>query len=440
MRKSRDTPPPPSGLGYAFFFIVNAEHLSDSGAHVSMAAYAESNASFRFRAKQIQLTDAHLDILDDNDIKCFNHLAFACNGQPGQLDPGRFQQLEDLVCPRGATLGVHSALKQLAYEALTVAVAAIKQRIETPDEVGRKLPPQEMDERLRKIREKITGFDISGDYEPAHSVVNAFAQMLDEAVLKVLPLSKCISREQELLSVKQDKQVVHLEGQQLQIRNKTSELTTELGNELKVHQAFVRRGLALEMANLGTYNVHEKVVREFMSHLTRPVPPGFKGPNIEAILRADKELWLRVSDQVRSGLRPDGANQLPVDKALLDLYMSPAVLFHVLPLPSTGGQKLEPGNKRKADADEKAASSPKPSSPKKPRKGQKNRQQRTNLPSGLHGFSGVNAQKQRICYNYSLPHGCKNTTSKEGNFDKCNRGMHQCIKCHGKHSHVTCNN
>ena len=133
-----------------------------------------------------------------------------------------------------------------------------------------------------------------------HGVLDAFASMLEEGVLKVFPLSKCISREQELQSVKADKQVVLLENQQLHLQPKGSELTADLGNELRVHLAFIRRGLALDMANLASYEVHEKVMREFMSHLTRTPPPGFRGATIESILRADKELWTRVADKVRS--------------------------------------------------------------------------------------------------------------------------------------------
>ena len=43
-------------------------------------------------------------------------------------------------------MGVQASIKQLAYEALTIAVAAIKQRVETPDEAAKKLPPQEKDQ------------------------------------------------------------------------------------------------------------------------------------------------------------------------------------------------------------------------------------------------------------------------------------------------------
>ena len=112
------------------------------------AGYAESNASFRHRANLIQLTDDHNQAL--NDIRCFNHMGLSVNGQPGQLDPEKsFRILVDVVCPRSASMRVQASLKQLAYEALTVAVAAIKQCVETLDESSKKLPPQEKDQRLR---------------------------------------------------------------------------------------------------------------------------------------------------------------------------------------------------------------------------------------------------------------------------------------------------
>jgi hypothetical protein len=410
-----------------------------------MAGYAESNASFKHRARAIQLSDDHLQALHDNDIRCFNHMAFAVNGQPGQLDPDRFQSLVEVVCPRGATMGVQASLKQLAYESLTVAVAAIKQRVETPDEASKRLPPQEKDQRLRDLKARINGFVIAGDYEPAHCVIDAFAAMLEEGVMKFFPLSRCVSRELELQAVRSDKQVVMLEGQQLHVKTKNPELSSELGNELRVHHAFIRRGLALDMANLASYEMHERVMREFMSHLTRAVPMGFKGPTIEAVLRADKELWTRVADEVRSELRPDGDGKLPVDKALDKLYMSPSVLFHLLPLPTTAAAGPP---KRKVQEAEAETQKPEPTGKgggttgkgNKNRQGKRARMGKTNLPAGLHGYSGWNKQRQRICYNYNMAHGCSNTVSKEGGHDKCSRGMHQCIKCHGKHGLQQCNN
>ena len=46
------------------------------------------------------------------------------------------------------------------------------QRVDTPVEGQlRKLPPQERDERAKRLAAKITGFSIQGEYEPAHVIL-----------------------------------------------------------------------------------------------------------------------------------------------------------------------------------------------------------------------------------------------------------------------------
>lgn len=408
-----------------------------------MTSYAESEASFRNRAREIQLTEQHVEALLSQDIRCFNHFAFTVGGQPGQLDETKFQDLVNAVCPRGASLGVQAALKQLAYESITVAVAAIRQRVESGGEAAlRKLPAHERDERLRRIRQKITGFEIAGDYEPAHSVVDTYAHMIEEGALRILPLSKCISRDQELQANKQDKQLVLLEGQQLTIKDKQLDLKADLSNELRVHNAFIRRGLAMEMANLASFSVHERAIRDFMSYLTKDVPPGFKGPTVESVLRADKELWTLVANECRSNLKPTATGGFPVDDAIQRFSTSASVLFNLLPLPSSASSSSSSSTKRKqTDGDDEP---PKPPAKVAKRVGPRNlkgRQQRrgqSNLPPGLHGYSGWNSEKQRICYNYNLPHGCQLSTTKDGQVTKCSRGTHQCIKCHGPHPLAAC--
>ena len=324
-----------------------------------MASYAESHASFRSRALQIQLKEEHIRALEDNDVKCFNHLAFAVSGQPGQLDNDRFTELLEIMCPRGPSIGIRSALRQLAYEALTVAVAAIRQRVETPDE------------------------------------------------------SK----------------------QKLHIKSNTLEATTDVSTELKVHYAFIRRGLALEMAGLASYSIHEKVTRELMVHLTRDPPPNFNGPTLEAVLRADKLLWTKVADKVRSNVQEDANGQLPVDLALTELSTQAEVLFHLLPTPVSraASKPAQPPKPETSKPHERSQ----PSAPKGRPKGKFNKD-RTKMPSGLHGFKPVTAAGKRICFNYNLPHGCSQRCEKDGNVDKCTRGVHQCIKCGGNHSYTEC--
>ncbi len=134
-----------------------------------MAAYAQSAASFEHRASEIGLAIADIDSFKAHDIRNFNNLAFAVCSQPGQVDDRRLQELMDNVFPGGMSLGLQSAVRQLAYEALTVAVAAIRQRVEQSEDAPvRKLPAQERDQRLARLKTRITGFTISGDHEPGY--------------------------------------------------------------------------------------------------------------------------------------------------------------------------------------------------------------------------------------------------------------------------------
>lgn len=87
-----------------------------------------------------------------------------------------------------------------------------------------------------------------------------------------------------------DKRIVVLEDQQLQVKNKAPDAVADLSTDLKVQNAFVRRGLAGEQAGIFTYATHEKIRHAFMAHTTRSAPPGFKAPDISSVLRADKEL------------------------------------------------------------------------------------------------------------------------------------------------------
>ena len=393
-----------------------------------MSAYAESKASFKHRCSEIGLGANEIQSLDDQNIRSFNNLAFAVCGQPGQLDTTRFTQLMDGAF-QNPTLGLESMVRQLCYEAITVAVAAIRQRVELQQEGQlRKLPPQERDERIRKQAERITGFAIQGDYEPAHSVVDFFTTMLEECAPKYLPLSKCISREQELQTLKMDRRIVVLEDQQLQVKNKAPEASADLSTDLKVQNAFVRRGLACEQAGILTYETHEKIRHAFMAHLGRQPPPQFKAPDIGAVLRADKELWMKAFDKCKSNIRVDAMGQFPLDKALLELYNSPEVVFHLLPTPGGATKRARSPDADTARPAPKAA--PKtgpPAAPKKPAK--RTKPERTKVPEALKGFSGLNRDKLRVCYNYNLPHGCSNSTHEKDGHLRCVKGCHECIKC-----------
>ena len=73
------------------------------------------------------------------------------------------------------------------------------------------------------------------------------------------------------------------------------------------------------MAGLGTFDVHEAYARSLLEHLHRPPPPRFDPPGIDALLRADREMWsemwIRVADEVGSDFAGPGKSGV-VDAAI----------------------------------------------------------------------------------------------------------------------------
>ena len=64
-------------------------------------------------------------------------------------------------------------------------------------------------------------------------------------------------------------------------------------------------------------------------------------PTLHSLLRADRELFLKMAEQCRQGItiRPDGS--MPLDVAMNTLMFSAQVSFHLLPLPGSGANRRE---------------------------------------------------------------------------------------------------
>ena len=203
-----------------------------------MAAGDESAASFKHRCTEMGLSAAEINALETQNMKTFNDLASAAFGQHGQLDAGRFQRVMDgtFLAPME---GLQSMMRQLSYGAITVAVAAIRVRVEPQQEgQSKQLPPLEHDERIREQSASITGFTILGEYE---LLVDFLTTMSKECAPCY---TKNISTEQELQSQRVDKRIVVLEDQQLQVESHAPDAVADLSTSLEVQNAFIRRGLA----------------------------------------------------------------------------------------------------------------------------------------------------------------------------------------------------
>ena len=416
-----------------------------------MSAVSDSEVTFRAKALQHGIPESSLAAWSASGIKTYSQLLFRVASAPNNVDSAKLQELLQKMQPP-ATDQVASAVHRLLFEAGTFIVAELRSTLEGPTgEPSRRLSTQERSSRLQALQTKLGSFRISGQYEPSHQLVDAFSAMLADQSIRHVPLNRCSTREQEVANVKRDEHLLKLENSALRLASKPQPLKVDLSTELRLAQALSRRGLAIEMAGMGTFEVHEAYARGLLEHLHRPPPVKFEAPGIDAVLRADRELWICVADEVGSDFVGPGKTSV-VDDAIRKWQHSMQVAFFLVPVPkpdkpekqplkrtweqTSAAPYLDKGGKGKHKGKFMTQAWQTGKFGKGKSKTGKDKQQ-TAVPAALKGLD-PNFQGQPICFNHSLPHGCQEAVWETEHGPSCRRGLHICMKCHGSHSFSAC--
>jgi len=246
-----------------------------------MAALIESTAVFETRAKAIGLSDAVIASAKALGWSSLGAFAFSCAYTPGVGSDESFKK--DVV---EALLGADPAdprrtqtasLRRLFFEAYTLVAANLKSKVErgSDPETPRKLPMPERLVRRNKIVQALKGIEIEGALEPGNCVVDTIVSMVEENMLRYLPWNECITREQELNNHKKDKSWKTGADGIIREQSDDAKVEADISSDLRLLQALMRRGIALDIGGAMTYDVHDKLVRLLIREHQRPPPKGF---------------------------------------------------------------------------------------------------------------------------------------------------------------------
>ena len=302
-----------------------------------MTTIVDSKPYFKQRAAEVALTERVVNALAATGVVTLSQLAF-CVGQPGQILPQDDFNKWGTSLLQDLTLGEKGSLKRLTLEAQTLLVASLKDFAEHPEGVStKKVGLAERNARLDKLRNDLTGIDISGDLEPAHSLLDAAMHQWDTRTLKYLGPEKCHSREAEVQNLKAPVRTLIVEDGKLTMQDESSIDDTEIAGSLQVLQALRRRGIAYAFANLINWKAHEKYLDSLFRFITKPAQAGYRKVSLRQILRADKLVFAKLGEDgkdIRS--RPDGA--FPLDEALATVLQEYELIVALLPLPDLDGK------------------------------------------------------------------------------------------------------
>ena len=407
------------------------------GHFAAMTSIVDSEAQFDLRMDQVKLPEPLQRALRNAGVGTISALAYA-HGQPAQpIVADEFQAWVRSLDP-SATIGGVAALKRLLFESQTQLLAILKEQVMNPEPtVARKVPPAERESRLANLKTRLVGVLIEGHSEPSHALLDLATQLYDQNVLRFIPLEKCYSRLTELsFNNKPQSKLLEVESSKVVIRDKDSEFEASVQSSYQALEAFKRRGLALDFANVMSFTSHDKYVQLLFAHLNREPPAGYNRCSVSQLLAADKSAWCHLIEK-NVKPRPDIAGTLELDTKLEEALKSYEVSFSLLPMIAKQAQKTAtpaaaPSAKAQplpsAKGNRKGINRYRPYAAKGKGKSKGKYDQRIPKEIRESGGTASTPDGDPICFDYSLK------KCKEAVTDGRRKGYHLCCICYGQHS------
>ncbi|CAE7293175.1 unnamed protein product [Symbiodinium sp. CCMP2592] len=302
----------------------------------------ESEANFSSRAAKLGLKAEVLQLLVDGGVNTLAKFAYVSSFIPGQSDEGPFvTSIKDLL-KRDATVGELSVLRRLHSEAFALVAAELKSQVErTTDAPARSLAAPDRADRLARQVVRYPGLTIAGPNEPSDRSVDKCCQMYENNRLTYLPLSWCMSKDDETRNSrdKEDRTLTVDNSGNVHIKNADIRGEADLSTDLLLKFALTRRGLAMEQAGLLGFKEHEKWAERLLHSRYREVPSGYTRVSIQQLLQADKQLFVTAANECRSGVQVTETGR-PLDEAWMRCADLTEVSHLLAPLASPPPAKI----------------------------------------------------------------------------------------------------
>ena len=271
---------------------------------------------------------------EENGWATFGEFAFATTYVPGHAEDGTFDRDITEKITDDKTHVKRNVFRRLFFEAYTMAIADMKRRVEgkTDSEAPRKLPVAEREDRYDRQQERLKCLKLRGQLECADALVDKAIAMFDENMIAYIPWDACLSKDAEASSLKFIKELRPDANGFLKEFFTTASGSADVSSDLLLKYALTRRGLALDQAELMTFETHELLVDLFFEEYLRPALPGYRRVTVEQLNRADVEMFRMLRERTRGGVQALDSGSKPLDAAMEKVLDSTKVRMLLMPL------------------------------------------------------------------------------------------------------------
>ena len=400
-------------------------------------SYGDSSAVFEQRALHMGLEASVLKMFVDKGYKNMALFAFSCNYAPGAASDKPFVEMLTSTLGRDPNPSELSILRRLFNESYANVAADIESQVKQTDEsVSRKLAPAERAERLKLQQAKLSGLSFRGQYEPADALVDKCCSSYESDRISYIEWSLCISREYELANnSKKDTDLTFTSDGMLKLARTSKIEPMQSMSEIQVRYALVRRGLALDQANIMEYENHDKLTELLLEVRMQEPPLGYQRVSMKQLEAADKKFFVLLGEATRSGIKANQTGR-PCDQAFAGVFNSAEFRHLLQPRMNQGsGNVATPRESGTAGADPPSKKAK--TGPKAKGQGKTSSTGFQRIPTELLKLGAVASTPKgnRLCFGYNLK-SCQLPVSGQ----KCDRGLHLCCirGCMKQHPAVEC--
>ena len=258
--------------------------------------------------------------------------------------------------------------------------------------------------------------------------------MFETGNLRHLPWSELTRRDLEIRGFKEDPTWKLDRAGYMQHSFVQKEDAANISTDLLLHQALVRRGVAMHIACILSIKVHTKYTKVLMREYTREAMPGFVKVTIEQIMITDAEVFARAAEETQGNLSRKSDGSFALDTLLPEIIAEQRIsaLMFQAKLPANAPKRPMPHDDtrrqpqpKRTKGDGKAAASG--------QKGRDNKKKKNGsipMPESIRSLGCARPfAGRKFCYAYNIRSGCRASSGK------CDKGEHACTQC-GSTSHI----
>ncbi|CAE7409656.1 unnamed protein product, partial [Symbiodinium pilosum] len=327
------TSPSSRGAGKPSVFVKTFLPSAPEG----MSTIIESEAAFEKRCLELKSDGSLLAGMAGQGLKSYRSLAFALGTPQTAPNDAAYEGLAAKVYATGApSLGDLATVRQLHFEATTLVIQTYKELVhqESAESSMRKLPLPEKRARRESQIKRLAGLSIEGELDPSFQLIDSCNHQMETSIIFWLAPSKCPKREIEVLAGFREKpSTLQVEQNVVKLGQGPQALECDTSDSLKCQWAWMRTGLAYDQCNMISHATHQKWVQRLLDSLSTTPPPGYSAISLSQCIRADKELFLLMSQENLSSFKAGVGGVLPLDTLMNRLMYDVRVSQFLLPLP-----------------------------------------------------------------------------------------------------------